>query len=223
MTKYFIFLIIEEICKSSSFCVDGKNHCKSCNPITKLCVKCEKDIYIPDEKEGICKNAKKCIEGNNYCIECNDDKTLCQKCDISFYPDNNGGCSYTNNCEISYKGECLECKDNYILNKKNKICKSLYLEEYKNCEIINNETLQCEECIEGYFLNIGDKKCITTENCYKSTFGICLKCNNGYYLNKKENKCKEKKDNLKIAKSLLMKKNVIYVMIIIILMKKENA
>ena len=47
------------------------------------------------------------------------------KCDFSYYPDGIGGCSYTNNCEISYKEECLKCKYNFILNNINKICKSL--------------------------------------------------------------------------------------------------
>ena len=177
------------------YCIEGENHCSSCNPVSKLCVKCEKDIYIPDDIGG-CKIIKKCISGNNYCIECNEDNSLCNICDYSYYPDGIGGCSYTNNCEISYKGECLKCKYNFILNNINKICKSLNSEEFRNCKIINDTKLNCEECQEGYYLNEGDHKCININNCFKSSFGICSKCINGYYLDKKDNKCKEQNDIL---------------------------
>ena len=189
MSIILIFLVLI-YSKSTPSCIEGEKHCSSCNPVTKLCVKCEKNIYIPDNFGG-CKNSQKCMPGKNYCLRCNDEQNLCQNCDLSYYPDRNGGCSYTDFCEISYKGECLICKNNYILNKQNKICKSLNTEEFKYCKIINNSTLMCEECKEGYFLNNGDNKCISIDNCYKSTFGICTKCKSGYYLNKKEDKCIE--------------------------------
>ena len=54
------------------------------------------------------------------------------------------------------------------------------------------------KCSEDYFLNEGDKKCISIENCSESSFGICQICKQNYYLNKRENICKEKKDNLKL-------------------------
>ena len=190
MSLIFIFLLIIEALKISCYCIEGEDHCTSCNPITKLCIKCDKDIYIPNENGG-CKESKKCIPGKNYCHECNKEGDLCQKCDISYYPDKNGGCSYTNNCDLSYKGECLKCKYNFILNNNNKICISLNSEELKNCKTINNSSISCEECKEGYYLNSGDKKCTLYENCFKSTFGICTKCNNGYYLSKLEDKCIE--------------------------------
>ena len=195
MFKIFIFLIFFDKFYSLPSCIVGENYCSSCNPVTKLCIKCEKDIYIPDENGG-CKNAEKCILGNNYCLECNEEGNLCKECDISYYSDLNGGCSYTDNCEISYKGECLKCKENFILNENNKICKSLKSEEFKNCKLINNSTLTCEECEEGYYLNSGDNKCSIYDNCYKSLFGICLQCNLGYYLDKKEDKCKEQNNRL---------------------------
>ena len=50
----------------------------------------------------------------------------------------------------------------------------------------------CMKCPEDYFLNEGDKKCISIENCYESSFGICQICKQNYYLNKRENICKEK-------------------------------
>jgi len=193
--KNLIFLIFVKLSSFSPLCEVDIKHCSRCNPITKLCVKCDKDIYSPDENGG-CQNAKKCILGHNNCIQCNEKGNLCEKCLDGYFPDENGGCSYTDNCEISYEGQCLECKTNFILIGLNnsfyegiKICKSIVLGDLKNCLIINRDLGYCEECKKGYFLNFGDKKCTKVENCYQSTFDICTKCNNGYYLNKKENKC----------------------------------
>ena len=69
-------------------------------------------LYIPDNFGG-CK--KKCIVGINNCLECDEEGNLCITCDISYFHDENGGCSYTDNCEISNNGECIKCKNNFIL------------------------------------------------------------------------------------------------------------
>ena len=207
----FIFLILINVIICSPSCKIGQNHCSKCNPVTKLCVKCEKDIYIPDAIGG-CENSKKCIKGNNHCNECNEENNLCNICEKGYYPDENGGCSYSDNCEISYQGKCLKCKNNFILmgqdkymhiergyiyygdmhieiNEGTQICKSLVSEDLKNCKKINGLLGTCEECDEGFYLNSGDKKCTIVENCYKSSFGKCKLCNNGFYLDLRENKC----------------------------------
>ena len=188
---FFIFLNIFKICSSAPSCKEGKNNCISCHPLTHLCVKCDLNIYIPDENGG-CQYSKKCIMGNNYCFECSEKENICKTCEKGYYPDENGGCSYINNCEISYKGECLKCIGNFILigvSDGLKICKSLDSEDFNNCDNINYENGLCLSCKEGYYLNSGDKKCIQTENCTESAFGICKKCNSGYYLDKQQNKC----------------------------------
>ena len=79
---------------------EGEFYCTKSNYLTKLCIKCEKDIFVPDLKGG-CEGAKKCLLGNNYCKECDEDSKLCKVCEDGYFPDENGGCSYTNNCEIS--------------------------------------------------------------------------------------------------------------------------
>ena len=181
------------------YCIEGENNCIKCHPVTKLCYKCSRDIYTPDENGG-CKNAKNCIFGNNYCLECDDNTHLCNDCEKGYFPDENGGCSNTPNCQISYKGECLECIEDFILIGKNiKICKSLNSEDLKNCKTINTIRGECEQCEENYFLNKGDKKCIKTENCYQSAFGVCSECNENYYLNKKESICKNQEDNIRLS------------------------
>ena len=175
-------------------CKEGLNHCLICNPITKLCVKCEKNIYTPD-KEGGCENSKKCVLGANYCIECLENGNLCKQCDEGYFPDENGGCSITDNCVISYKGECLECKENYLLigkediNTKIKLCKYYNSDDLKNCKTINLENGKCDECKDGYYLGLTDKKCTQTEHCDISSNGDCQKCHNYYYLDKSQKKC----------------------------------
>ena len=197
--KYVLSILLILIINAySQFCQKGVNYCSTCNPITNLCIKCEKEIYIPNE-EGGCSYSKRCILGNNNCLECTENN-LCKNCEEGYFPDENGGCSYSDNCIISEKGKCLECKDNFILigsdlNGGIQICKSLNSEDLKNCQKINVEKGICEKCIEGYYLNEGDRRCSKTENCYESSFGVCKKCNMFYYLNKREDKCILQKEN----------------------------
>lgn len=188
---FYILFFSFKICLTNPSCIEGKNNCIKCHPYTNLCLRCDKNIYSPDHNGG-CENSKRCIIGNNYCLECSENEELCKICEIGYFPDENGGCSYSNNCEASYKGECLKCKDNFILIGNNddlKICKSLFSDDFNNCEKIDIGKGLCESCKEGFYLNSEDLKCIEIENCSESTYGICQKCNSGYYLNKKENKC----------------------------------
>ena len=195
MLIYFILLIYNKISFSSSICEEGLNFCLKCNPITKLCYKCENDILIPDKKGG-CEGVKKCTLENNYCLECEENGSLCKVCEYGYFPDKNGGCSYSNFCKISYKGECLICNEDFILIGEDiKLCKSLYSDDLKNCEKINLSNGFCSSCKEGYYFNIGDRKCIKTQYCQQSSFGICNKCIKNYYLDKKEDKCKEQNGN----------------------------
>ena len=72
MLFYFSFIIIAKIILAQPLCRERTNNCSKCNPVTKLCIKCEKDIYTPDENGG-CKYAKKCELGRNHCIKCLED------------------------------------------------------------------------------------------------------------------------------------------------------
>lgn len=184
---YLILIIKISLCLK---CLEGENFCLKCNTKTDLCDKCINNVLIPDN-QGNCIGIQKCIFGENYCNECDKQEKLCQSCDIGLFPDNNGGCSYINNCEISYKGLCLKCLENYILVGESdfKICKSVYSNDFKNCQIINEEKGVCESCESGYFLGKGDFKCTKTENCYKSNFGTCNICIENYYLDRKNDSC----------------------------------
>ena len=183
--KIYIFLPI---------CVEGENYCSKCNPVTKSCVRCSPSIFIPNEK-GECIGAKKCIPGLNNCYECTERGDLCRSCEDNYFPDENGGCSYTPSCEISYRGNCLKCKENFILlGESIKTCKSLMSEDLKHCETFDKSTGICQKCQQNFFLSSGDKHCISVENCFESSFDTCKKCDYSYYLNKKENKCKFQRD-----------------------------
>ena len=141
-----LFILIAEISLSPT-CQEPLNHCVHCNPVTNLCSKCSyPDIMIPDE-EGGCRGAQKCIEGKNLCLECSQNGKFCEKCEKNYYPDNNGGCTFSEGCEISYRGVCIQCEPDYVLIGKEenlKICKYRQSEMYKNCGKINTETGICE-------------------------------------------------------------------------------
>lgn len=205
MIIYFIFIFLVNIWISTTkpVCKENTNYCLRCNNVTKICQKCEKDIFIPDN-EGGCVPSKKCILGKGHCLECEDNSFLCKVCEDRYFPDENGGCSYSNDCEISYQGECLKCKEGFILIGTDiKICKSLNSEDLKNCDRVNSIDGLCDLCKNGFYLNSGDRKCINTENCKQSLFGLCEECATLYYLDKKDDKCKKQNEIFKNCKQTI--------------------
>ena len=207
--SFFAFSIILyyfTIIHSFPSCKENQNLCIHCNSLTYLCAKCEKEEILVPDKNGGCIGARKCQLGKNYCLECDTEGQLCKKCEENYYPDENGGCSYSDQCEISYLGECLQCKVNYALIGREgnlKVCKSILSNDYKSCKEINYETGFCNECEEGYFLTSEDHKCIKTENCKESIFGNCISCDQNYYFNKKEDKCEIKRGNFSHCKQTI--------------------
>jgi hypothetical protein len=182
------------------------NNCKKCNPLTNLCEICtDSDIFIPDNNGG-CIYSSGCKVGVNYCNECDSSDKLCVNCETNLLPDDIGGCTLADNCKISYKGKCIECKDDFILigrTNEFKICKSKLSDDFNHCEKINTESGKCELCTEGYFLNSGDQKCIEIDNCRESIYGNCILCNPIYYYDKKDNQCKRKEGDFVLCKQTL--------------------
>ena len=187
--KFIYFFLLIPL--SMQVCKENYNNCLYCDPLTNLCEECEKNIYKPDLNGG-CEPSKQCIHGENFCNLCDQSNNLCSSCESGFFPDQNGGCSSTDNCIISYKGDCLQCDENHYLVGlyKYKYCKYKYTEDLQNCETLNYETGLCEKCMDGYFLNSKDLKCIKTENCAESLFGTCSECNFLFYLDKRDDSCK---------------------------------
>ena len=204
---YFLFFCI--IISNTIFCSpiidEVESYCNKRNPLTNLCIKCKYDVLIPDNN-GDCIGAEKCIFGKNYCQECGEEGKICKKCELGYYPDKNGGCSYTENCIISYNGNCIQCENNYILIGKEfdlKICKNINLDDFKHCKEIDKEKGVCILCEDEYYLNGLDKKCTKTEYCDESIYGICISCYIGYFLNKKNNTCLLKVGNFLYCKESL--------------------
>ena len=203
----FFLILLFNFRKVSPLCKESENYCKKCNPLTGLCISCiNEEIFVTDTKGG-CIGSQKCIPGKFYCLECEDEGKFCKSCDKGYYPDENGFCSYYQDCKISYKGECIECKDDFILIEKYKICKSVLNDDFKNCKEIDKDLGLCKICEDEFYLNEGDKRCTKTENCYESIFGNCILCNKNFYLDKKENKCKEKNGIFKFCKQTIDGKN----------------
>ena len=186
-------ILIFSIKAISPICVENEEFCLKCHPLTNLCIKCNNEVLMPNDKGG-CDGIKNCFVGINYCNQCNEQENLCAQCEQGFFPDKNGGCSYSSNCKISDKGKCLLCDSDFILigDQYFSMCKYLKSDDLNHCKKINSIYGICEECEEGYYLNGGDKRCTTTENCYESTFEKCDFCVENYYLNKKTEKCLEK-------------------------------
>ena len=200
---YIISFIIFQKVITEPKCIELKNNCIKCHPTNNLCIRCNHDIFTPDQNGG-CEYFKNCVLGQNYCEICNPEENICQKCPDGYFPDEYGGCSYTFNCEISYRGECLKCKEDYILIGQNdpfseglRLCKSLFSEDFKFCDKIDTEKGKCIKCKEGYYLNESDKKCCPTKNCKESIYGVCQNCILNYYLDRRSNECKEKKRIIK--------------------------
>ena len=205
MRKKIIFFIILGLYKfvlSEFSCQENQNYCRKCNPLTNLCIQCFYDSFIPDNQGGC---TGKCIFGKNYCIECGNEGNICKKCEDGYYPDKIGGCTTTENCQISYNGKCDKCNEGYILvgEKYFKICKNLNLDDFKNCELIDNQNGLCAKCEEGFYLNKGDNKCTKIENCYESLYGVCSSCLEGYYLNVKKGVCQKAENSLINCKQTL--------------------
>ena len=61
----------------------------------------------------------------------------CNKCEKGYYPDQNGGCSYTDNCQISYKGKSLVYatdKESYFGGDKN------FVNFAKDCDVLIHDS-----------------------------------------------------------------------------------
>lgn len=202
MKKYliqilFIIFLIKQY--QNKNCMKYYNFCIQCNEKTDLCDYCFFSVFKPD-LEGGCIGSKKCSPKSNLCLECNEDSTLCTKCENDFIPDNNGGCTLTKNCDVSFRGSCQTCKDTYsLVNDGNPYleCKKLPKDEDKSsfCKKYDDEGI-CSECFDNYYLTLGNKHCSNTSHCYISKNEICTECMPGFYLDKSDNNtCKPYDDN----------------------------
>ena len=86
-----------------------------------ICRKCKKEapdgafcIFCGTKQEKARGGPKKRGNGQGSVFKLKNGKYRAEQV-LGYYPDENGGCSYTKNCEVSYKGNCIKCKEDFIL------------------------------------------------------------------------------------------------------------
>ena len=126
-----------------------------------------------------------------YCKESLNGK-ICEICDDYYHLTDDYRCMKTNFCSKSEIFECKECKKGYYL-AENKACSIS-----ENCHETDFETGYCNNCLEGYYLDLRDRKCKSNKdddnyNFCKIVDGICISCEEGYYLSE-DNRCSTSKN-----------------------------
>ena len=183
---YFIYDFKTEECHQNSRqctslskcvkCLEGYFHdgiCDRCPDYCKYCISSSECSYCrsPFDLDPVTKQCyfyydENCIEFNrNGCLACAESYFLIGKL-----------CVFNNCNEFSKDGECINCKQNYILN--NGKCESK--DDCVGFQYSSNRCLMCEPG-PGYYLG-NDGKCHrcpqNCTNCF--TDKICLFCTTGY-------------------------------------------
>lgn len=191
-----LFIVLQLKIFQNKKCNKYENFCIQCNENTDLCEYCFFNVFKPDLSGG-CEGSKKCSPNINLCLQCNENSTLCHTCEQGYLPDNNGGCTLTNNCEVSFHGNCQICKQQYSLINKGKPyleCQKIPKDISPYCKNYDDEGI-CTECVDNYFLTHGNKKCSKVFYCNYLQNDKCTECIPGFYLDKNDsNICKPYND-----------------------------
>ena len=174
----------------NNYCANDPN-CQTADKDTAICLTCKKGFYLDDIK-------KKCISNkeNDEYIYCKKASGSCVECEEGYFLGKDSLCTDTQFCVESEKGKCLECQEKYFLVDEGK-CTSV-----EHCKVAtgNNEA-PCEQCEEGYYLNIQFYTCLKIENeifnnCKKAQYfgNFCLECVNNYYNNRSDGLCYDNTD-----------------------------
>ena len=217
--------------EENNICSYDKN-CVTADKYTGFCNSCKKDYYL-DKKNGKCKTNKenneyfKCkVSENNICISCEksyylwqdnmcssskncseSESGICINCMEDYYLGSDHKCTIYENCIYSDGNyECIECKEGYYFDNRNKTCKT-NTEDFEHCKHSNKFGNYCEECKDGFYLTIRDKICRSNEEeglyykCKETDYSeYCSKCIEGYYLSIGDKKC-SKVDGCKYIKN----------------------
>lgn len=190
----------------NSYFLDSNNKCVNTNNCkvsqNGICVNCTFGYYLS-------LNDKKCVRTEN-CLNA-DNNMECKECKEEYYYDKlNQKCiirDETNsnliNCKIvTKKNECYKCDKDYYLNTTDLFC-------YKNTEInskfykcakTDNKGLNCDECIDNYFLASKNKKCSPIYGCTLYDHNQCFSCEENLCHDLKSDLCFPKKMNTNINK-----------------------
>ena len=155
-------------CKDKHFLLFHNLYCIPCDDQTYGQIgcggNCDSSRYI--ETRNIFCNENDCKEGyyylNGICLNCTEGLPGCKKCIIQ-----------VENNEKKYI--CKECLSNeYILDNEYNTCNHCSISYCSKCHYIDNNSIQCDKCDEGYYLNYLNecRKCRTV---YIDN-GICEIC-----------------------------------------------
>ena len=166
-------------------------NCQTADLDTGICTICKLGFYF-DDINKICKSNKE----NDELIYCKKARTSCIECEEGYFLGEDSKCSNTQNCIESDKGKCLECKKNFFFAEDGKCTTT------EHCKIANdNLEAPCDECQNGYYLNIRYYTCLKIENddfinCKKAQYfgNFCEVCINNYYNNRSDHLCYDNTD-----------------------------
>lgn len=176
--KYY-FLDMEHKCTITDNCEKSED---------SKCIRCYKGYFLG--KDNKCTNIENCIYSNH---------GECTECIEGFYYDKiSHECKFWNNnknlknCKSTYLDDstkCSACKDNYYLNRKEKLCKSnLKKGKFYKCQISNDRGDACSFCVKDYFLGRNDQKCSLIYGCLASKDeNNCIECDTDFCLDNNNN------------------------------------
>ncbi len=145
-------------CEEGFFLNSGDGRCSEiefCSQsIYAQCVECSLGFVLDNNSKEKCRSMVDVMEENPklvYCIETDDGKT-CKKCMENFYPDAEGVCVFTNNCEKTENGTCIKCQEGFYLMEESGICLN-----DENCLNGDMELGICSECKKGFYIDLNDR------------------------------------------------------------------
>ena len=169
---------------NESKCLDCDSNCKTCKNSANDCTSCYEHEFLlnnkclkctdcKEEELGSCK-CKSCKEGfyleNYQCKNCSDNCKIC---------DNNTECTSCNDGFVLEDGICLsQCSNGYELKEN-----ECYPCNNDKCKTFTNNTCNCSECKEHYYLN--EKDCLDCDsNCKTCNYNSnhCTSCFNDSFL-----------------------------------------
>jgi hypothetical protein len=149
-------------------CRDCKEHCAKCTD-GKTCDKCEGGFYLKDD-ECVSDCGSGYVESEEgLCIQC---KNSCEKCKV----DDSQCCTSCPFKTFQLNCDCVSsCGDKYWENVEERKCVPC---DDPNCQKCSNDGKTCEECSNGFVLDVNGEKCIPKPcPAGSSAFkGKCMKC-----------------------------------------------
>jgi hypothetical protein len=199
-----------KLCKSY-YSSDLKN-CETINKERGRCTSC-KEGYFLDDKDFKCISTSNCstsIYGtctqcsygfylnkkNNTCLlmqnqflYCKEtlDGQSCETCNDYYFLSDDKKCMRANHCSKTDEFNCIECNQGFFLAENNACSYT------DNCHSSDFETGYCDECIDGFYLDLKDRICKSNqkENDFKfckEVNGYCTQCEKGYFMGE-DNRC----------------------------------